>query len=270
MKQPFPGVTPRIADPLPGPHETQQPGHGIHPAKIDSLVSFWDFHEEAGVIREAQGAFPAALREVNGPIASVSGGLFHSRCAELTRGQYFVLPHDECGPLALSAELTVVAWVQRYRKPEIECEAVAGLWNETRAQRQYALFLDLRIHGGADNVCGHVSSLGGPTPGQKWCMDAAISSSRVPYFSWHCLAFRYDGREARTYLDGEFSERPGLNPYAYPGPVFQGDADFTVGAVHRHGEMGNWFVGRIGGLAVFGRALESSEIAGLAGCMSRG
>lgn len=247
-----------------------QPGHGMHPAMIGDLVSFWDFHEEAGAVRKATGPFPAALREVNGPIASVPGGIFQGRCAELVRGQYFVLPHDECGPLALSSELTVVAWVQRFRKPEIECEAVAGLWNETRAQRQYALFLDLRIHGGADNVCGHVSHLGGPTPGQKWCMDAAISRSRVPYFSWHCLAFRYDGREARTYLDGEFSERPGLNPYAYPGPVFQGDADFTVGAVHRHGEMGNWFVGRIGGLAVFERALENSEIASLAGCTSRG
>jgi hypothetical protein len=36
-------------------------------------------------------------------------------------------------------------------------------------------------------------------------------------------------------------------------------SDFTVGAVHRLGEMGNNFVGQIGGIAVFDRALSDDE-----------
>jgi hypothetical protein len=38
-------------------------------------------------------------------------------------------------------------------------------------------------------------------------------------------------------------------------------ADFTAGAVHRAGEVGNWFVGWLGGLAVYRRALAVNELA---------
>ena len=37
-------------------------------------------------------------------------------------------------------------------------------------------------------------------------------------------------------------------------------SDFTVGAVNRSGEMGNFFVGQIGGLAVYDRALTKEEM----------
>ncbi|WP_391572362.1 hypothetical protein [Cohnella sp.] len=40
-------------------------------------------------------------------------------------------------------------------------------------------------------------------------------------------------------------------------------ADFTVGAVDRSGEMGNFYAGQLGGLAVFNRALNEREIAEL-------
>lgn len=234
-----------------------------HPANIPDLVSFWDFQEAAGQARRATGSFPASLREGSTPIEQADGGIFGDHCARLSRGQYFVLPHAECGALRLQESVSVIAWVQRHRKPEIECEAIAGMWNETERQRQYALFLDLRIHGGADNVCGHLSSSGGPTPDHRWCMDAAIGGTRIPYFDWHCAAFTYDGSEARAYLDGEFHPRPGFNPFPYPGGIYAGSADFTVGAVHRQGAMGNWFVGKIGGLAVYRRALTPEEIASL-------
>ncbi len=184
-----------------------------HPKDIPDLVSFWDFQESAGQPRQAVGRFPASLREGSTPIERVRDGIFGEYSAQLARGQYFYLPHAECGELRLQHSLSVVAWLQRHRKPEIECEAVAGMWNETERQRQYALFLDLRIHGGADNVCGHLSSSGGPTPNHRWCMDAAIGGARIPYFDWHCVAFTYDGNEARTYLDGEFHERQGFNPF---------------------------------------------------------
>ena len=36
--------------------------------------------------------------------------------------------------------------------------------------------------------------------------------------------------------------------------------DFTVGAVNRSGEMGNFFVGQISGIAVYNRALDGEEM----------
>lgn len=45
--------------------------------------------------------------------------------------------------------------------------------------------------------------------------------------------------------------------------IFPGRSDFTLGAVHRGGGMGNWFVGRLGGLAVYSRALDREEMLSL-------
>lgn len=232
---------------------------------IPSLVCFWDFQEPAGSPRISRGACAYALREAAGPVARVDDGVFGPASAELKAGQWFGIPRAECPALDIhgsEAQVTVVAWLRRYRKREVQCEAIAGMWNETRRQRQYALFLDLRIHQAGDNVGGHVSATGGPTPGYPWCMDAAIGASYLTYFDWHCVAFSYDGKTVRAYLDGELDHRVGFNPYAYPGGLFDAGpagADFTVGAVHRGGEMGNWFTGRIGGLAVFDRALSDAE-----------
>lgn len=234
------------------------------------LLSFWDFQEPAGKLRIAHGSHPYALREANGPVTRVTpaeGAPFGPYAIELQRGQYLFIPRAECPALDLhgpNAQVTVVAWLQRFRKREVECEAVAGFWNETQRKRQYALFLDLRIHQGADNVGGHVSATGGPTAGQRWCMDAAIDGGCLTYFDWHCAAFTYDGAHVRGWLDGRLSPRDGFNPFAYPHGLFNAGfegADFTVGAVHRAGEMGNWFVGRLGGLAVFDRALAAAELA---------
>jgi hypothetical protein len=159
-----------------------------------------------------------------------------------------------------------VAWLQRHRKPEVECEAIAGMWGETHAKRQYCLFLDLRIHQAGDNVCGHVSATGGPTDGFPWCMDAAIDGNYLTYFDWHCVAFTYDGYYARSWQDGHSETRVGFNPYAFPQGIYDAGregADFTVGAVHRAGELGNWFVGWLGGLAVYRRALAANELTAL-------
>jgi hypothetical protein len=236
---------------------------------IPGLVSLWTFQEPGGSTRASLGLHPYTLREADGPVARVApaeGAPFGDYAAELRVGQYFYIPRAECPALDIhgpTAQVSVVAWLQRHRKREVECEAIAGIWNETRKMRQYALFLDLRIHQAGDNVCGHVSSTGGPTTGHRWAMDAAIGASRLTYFDWHCAAFTYDGQLVRAWLDGRLETRIGFNPFAYPYGLYDAGsegADFTVGAVHRGGEMGNWFVGRLGGLAVFNRALDSSEL----------
>lgn len=239
----------------------------VHTATLPGLISLWDFQEPAGQPRRARGPHAHPLHEAAGPVTRAEGGVFGPFCAEFHRGDFLAIPRADCPALDLTDSLTVVAWVQRHRKPEVQCEAIAGMWDETRRLRQYALFLDLRIHQAGDNVAGHVSRSGGPTPGYPWCMDAAIGGNYVDYFSWHCLAMSYDGEIVRAYLDGALDHRPGFNPFAYPGglnPARSTGADFTVGAVHRGGEMGNWFAGRIGGLAVYDRALAPAELSALA------
>jgi hypothetical protein len=239
---------------------------------LPGLISFWDFQEPAGESRLAQGPHRYALREASGPVLRVenaSRAPFGPYAAELKHGQYFSVPRAECPALDLhgpDAQVSVVAWIQRHRKREVQCEVIAGMWNETQKKRQYGLFLDLRIHQAGDNVSGHVSSSGGPTPGYPWAMDAAIGAGYITYFDWHCVAFTYDGTLVKAWLDGRLETRVGFNPFAYPHGLYNAGtegADFTVGAVHRGGEMGNWFVGRLGGLAVFDRALDPEEMAKL-------
>ena len=191
-------------------------------------------------------------------------------------------PRSECGDLnihGLQAEVSVVAWVKRSLPDNgyDNCQAVAGIWNE-HGLRQYCLFLNLRIHNSAEQVCGHISGFGGPTTGYKYCMDAAIGQSIVPLNSWQCIGMTYDGQEIRVYLNGKLDKRERFNPYPYVSGIFDGGpagADFTVGAVERpayvddnfqeHGAvLANNFYGYVGGLAVYVRALPAQDMQFLA------
>ena len=61
--------------------------------------------------------------------------------------------------------------------------------------------------------------------------------------------------------------RPGVNPYPLAGGLHDGGpngSDFTVGAVDRGGEIGNFFCGDLAGLAVYDRALTPAEMLALA------
>ncbi|TLS51774.1 LamG domain-containing protein [Paenibacillus antri] len=233
------------------------------------LVAFWDFQDAEGAAKVADGPHAYALEPKGGFIRRTGDGLFGPHAIELEHGQWLRLPRAACPALRFGGEgaaVTVAAWVKRkdVRKPE--CQAIAGMWNESEKKRQYGLFLDLRIWGSGHQVCGHVSASGGPTPGHKYCMDASIGSTAVPYETWSFVAFTYDGAYARSYLNGSLDRRDGYNPYPYPDGLYDGGADgadFTVGAVHRHGEMGNFFEGTLGGLAVFDRALTEAEMARL-------
>jgi hypothetical protein len=230
------------------------------------LISFWDFREEAGSERVSVGPYAYRLKEMNGPIARSGEGMFGPHAADLFFGQWFRISRDECPALNLfgpHAQVTVAAWIKRGVSDYKGCEAIAGFWDETRRKRQYCMFLNIRIWDSAEQVCGHISSVGGPTPGYLYCMDAAIGKTPVSHGVWHFVAFTYDGVEARVYLDGQLDERDRYNPYIYEGGLFDGGADgadFTVGAVDRSGEMGNFFTGLLGGLAIFNRALTGDEI----------
>ncbi|MBI3829295.1 MAG: LamG domain-containing protein [Planctomycetes bacterium] len=243
----------------------------VHPTNIPGLVCFWDFQEAAGSARVGTGPHAYALREMAGAVARVEGGVFGAHAAELQEGQWFNLPRAECPALDLhgkDAQVTVVAWLKRAPCATVHCEFIAGLWNETRKQRQYGLFLNIGLHGNRNQVCGHVSNAGGPTPGCTYCEDLSINAKPVPCGIWQCAGFSYDGTAARSYLNGVFEPREKWNPYRYPGGLFEGGADgsdFTVGAVDRSGAMGNWFAGALGGLAIYRRALSAEEMQRLGG-----
>lgn len=238
--------------------------------KHPNLISFWDFQEGPGEARLSMGRKPYALQEGAGPIDRDAEGVFGPYSALLEEGKWLRIPREQLHDLNIhgeNAQVTVAAWVKRRRKSNHECEFVAGIWNETNKKRQYGLFLNLSIWESGQQVCGHVSSLGGPTPGHRWCMDASIGKSEIPLGEWQFVAFSYDGQHVRSYFNGILDERPVRNPYYYPGGLFDGGADgadFTVGAVDRSHEIGNFFVGSMGGLAIYNKALTDEEIYELA------
>lgn len=233
-------------------------------------VALWAFNGTSGLT--SHGQEPYTLHNRSRPLTYVHDPYFGA-VARFDVGQYLYLPRAECVGLDVhgnKAQLTVVAWVKRGRKSpadlngKAECEAVAGIWNETQRQRQYCLFLNLQIWESAQQVGGHVSATGGPTPGYQYCMDAAIGSTPVSFDTWHSLAMTYDGKTCRVYLDGVLDARDERNPYPYAGGIFSGDADFTVGAVHRGGGMGNFFVGWMAGVCVYDRVLSIEQLHSIA------
>lgn len=235
----------------------------------EGLISFWDFQEADGEEYAAKGPYPYRLRAMNGAVGRADDGLFGRFAARLSDGGWLSVPRRDCPALNIhgpEAKLTVAAWLRRAEIKSSGCEFVAGIWNETNRKRQYGLFLNLRIWDSAEQVCGHVSAAGGPTPGYKYCMTSSIGATPVSKGEWHFVAFTYDGAESRAYLDGRLDRRETWNPYAYPDGLFDGGedgADFTVGAVDRSGEIGNFYNGLLGGLAVFNRALSGDEIESL-------
>lgn len=232
-------------------------------------VCRWTFQEPEGEPRWSEGRARYALREMAGPVARVEDGVLGRYAMELSEGRWLSVPRAECPALNFSgpgARFSVVAWVKRLPKSNHECQAVAGMWNETVETRQYCLFLDLGIWDGADQACGHVSATGAPTPGYKYCMEAAMGETRLGLGEWRHLAFTFDGVWAKIYVDGRLDYRPGLNPYYWRQAINDGGpggSDFTVGAVYRGGTMGNWFTGRLGGLAVYREALAEAQVAAL-------
>ncbi|SKB05246.1 Concanavalin A-like lectin/glucanases superfamily protein [Prosthecobacter debontii] len=246
--------------------------------KMPNLVAFWDFQEAAGEKRWSQGGEKLALQEKKGPINRVQDGVFGPWSVDIKRGQWLMLPRAEIGALNIhgkEAQVTVVAWVKRQAKEP--WQAIAGVWDETHKHRQYCLFLnaprgtradEMKRYPLANRIHGHVSGVGGPTPGEEFCITYSSGATEIPLQQWHCLAMSYDGQASRVFVDGKLDSLEHYNPFPYSEGLHDGGvegADFTVGAVHRGGVWGNFFGGQIGGLAVFNRALEESELQTLVG-----
>jgi len=151
------------------------------------------------------------------------------------------------------------------------------MWNK-HVKRQYCMFLNLRTDDSAQQIGAHVSHVGGPTEGFKYCMDAALGDTPVPFDQWACIAIDYDGQHARAFLTEKLDTRAGRNPYHYPRGLFDArinGTDFTVNAIKRPLtvetnpqtgqplEVGhiqaNCFRGLLGGVAIYGRILTQAE-----------
>jgi hypothetical protein len=273
------------------------------------LVGFWDFKEAPGQPRLSKGTKQQhPLQEVGGPIARVEGGAFSGFSAELNGRQYFKIPYTETGDLNISGPGAQVSMFAVVRIVNLnQSRTIAGMWSEGKGAnddtgtRQYALLMNMPTYGGPRQLTPHISSEGGVTrradgSAFPWCADYAATRSEVPEEQWCSLAFTYDGKYIRAYINGVLDARPlnpekdkrsdryftsegpggkdrGMNPFYHGRGIFRydpakhaqskpsGGADFTVGARYAVGKMlGEATIGRFAGLAVFNRALSDTEM----------
>lgn len=134
---------------------------------------------------------------------------------------------------------------------------------------------------------------GSPLP---YNVDYAVTKSEVPVGEWVTIGFTYNGEYLTAYLNGRLetreldpvkdnredryftSEGPdggprGMNPVYHNRGIFCYDAEsmaeqkprggspFTVGSTYVGGsELSNSFIGKVGAVAVFGRALTEVEM----------
>lgn len=268
-------------------HSTNEAGEA-HIDKIrqtDGLIALWDFKEEAGEKREAQGVAAFPLSEANGEVRRMEEGPLSGYSALFDNEQYLQLSADQTGALNIHGTdqgVTVIAWIKWSGKTNA---FVGGLWNEYQdgGKRQYGLFVSLPHYNGANQVCGHISRSGKPTPPFPYSIDYSASPQQVASGEWSCVAFTYDGTYIKSFYNGQFEAREaelishtqgfegypdGLvqskNPYHFPDGMGDNGSDFTVGAVLLKAGMGNFFEGQLGGLAVFDRALSEDEMQSLA------
>lgn len=248
------------------------------------LVSFWAFQEPTGEPKVASGPFPYTVHDFNTtfPVEQISGGVWGQYAARFQQGQRLEAARSTVPALANisgpTAQVSMVAWVRRDSPSWSGGAFVGGVWNEHLAARQFALFINVGACaqvGYPQSVNGHISAVGGPTPGGRYCTTAACGSTKLPQVSetWHCVAMTYDGVDIRAFLDGTLDAPPGgdvRNPFAYPKGIFGGPgavADFAVGANTVNETAGspailhNFFEGSLGGLAVYNTALTQTQVA---------
>jgi hypothetical protein len=280
--------------------------------KTPDLVAFWTFGEAAGEPRVSTATKEKhALIEVGGPIQRVAGGPYSGHAADLNGKQYFSILYAKTGSLNIAGPDAQVSMFAVVRIVNLkQSRTIAGMWSEGKGAnddtgtRQYAMLMNMPTYGGPNKLVPHISSEGGVTrradgSAFPWCADYAVTALPVPESQWCSLAFTYDSKFIRAYINGTVSELKldpvkhkrtdpyftkegpeggdrGMNPYYHGRGIFKydaakhaatkpgGGADFTVGARYAVGSMlGEATIGRFGGLAVFNRALTEAEMKAL-------
>lgn len=250
--------------------------------KQKGLVAFWDFADSLG--KPIAGSAKGLQLQPFGNTSYTAEGPISGKAIELDgKTTYWRIPNAKTGKLDIKSNaVTVIAWVQWYGGTGF----VAGSWNEYEdgGKRQYGLFVSLPHYNGDSQVCGHISKNGGPTAPFPYSIDYSASPQKVTPGEWTCVAFTYDGSYIKSYYNGVFLARePELikhtagflkdqpegivqvkNPYHFTAGMGNNGADFTIGAVRLRNGMGNFFKGKIGGLAIFDVALNEQAMMELA------
>ena len=170
--------------------------------ETNGLVAFWDFSDN---FKSKVGNFEM---QPSGNVEISASGPISGRSAEFDGKSYLSIPYSKTKDLNVKNNaVTVVSWVNWTGNG---AAFIGGMWNEFQdgGKRQYGLFISLPYYNGADQVCGHISKTGGPTRPFPFSIDYSASSQKVPKGKWVCAAFTYDGKYIRSYLNGEFIERP--------------------------------------------------------------
>jgi hypothetical protein len=240
------------------------------------LLALWDFHDSSG--KAVAGSEKHLQLKAIGGNRRIAEGPLSGYSLQLDGvSDYWSISNAESKALDVK-NVTVIAWV----KWSGGTGFVAGKWNESAdgGRRQYGLFVSLPYYNGANQVCGHISRNGGATPPYPFSIDYSASRQEVQKNEWTCIAFTYDGKYIRSYVNGIFQVREAeliertagflhafpkgitqvKNPYYYPDGIGNNGSDFTVGAVELKKGMGNFFKGAIGGIAVFDRALNDKHV----------
>ena len=243
------------------------------------IIALWDFAENTNGYLSG-GAVAALLRNdwLHMP-NQIADGPLSGKSVLFDGSSFLYLPYKETGLLNVKNNaVTVMAWIKWTGE---QTGFIAGMWNEYEdgGKRQYGLFASLPYYNGRNQVCGHISKTGRPTPPFPFSIDYSASPQVILPNTWTCIAFTYDGRYIRSYLNGVFQKRaPELidhttgfegfpdgiiqskNPYYFPDGIGDNGSDFTVGAVQLKSGIGNLFKGQIGGIAVFDHALSPGEL----------
>lgn len=271
-------------NPIGGGGSYPQSINGAYPAvaEMADLVALWDFDEDTGAAKVSKVGFPYALRDA-GAAQSVrddTGPMSGHACVLNGSTNFLRLEAGLIGDLNLSKfgnECTVVALV--YLSSSAALSFIAGAWSENNndPRRQYALFFNATVYGGSKAVVGHISKTGGASPSLPYSRDLSASQSPVELGRWAVVAMTYDGAQIKSYYDCRWEPRPtytepgppngeGLtyskNPYLFADGLNASVklSDFSVGANRLTSIWTNYTTGKIGGLAVFKRALSQAEL----------
>jgi hypothetical protein len=223
--------------------DAEEPARPV-PTSLDlsDLICFWDFQEQAGRQRCSRGPHAYRLEERNGPIVRAKDGVWGPYSAHIAGGQWLRIKREDCPALNIhgpDAQFTILAWIKR--TSDRQWQYIAGMWNETDSERQYAMFVnghrktDYRTFTRTPADCqphAYMSSEGGATPGNPFCFSYATGATRIQKGRWYFLAATYDQQALRVYVNGKLDSLEHYNPFVYPNkPIFDGGpngADFTV------------------------------------------
>ncbi len=249
------------------------------PGAVPGLLAFWEFQEPSGANKISAGRFQYALQERNGPIARAEDGVFGPSSADFEPGQWMILPHADAPGLDLHGDdqqVSMVAWIKR--ESNRPWQFIGGMWNERDHARQYGMFISgswqtdwatyTRTRA-VNQAMGYVSPFGGATPGHPFAFDYATGGTRLPKEEWTMIGYTFDGKSIRVYVNGELDRNGNANPFRYDGGMHDGGSAFTVAqrAVKKWPDypigmpdVTTGFDGRLGGLAVWDRALTPAEM----------